>query len=745
MGNTQTSYTVSERLQQKLNSRKNNREGLDDAPAWFLAVLDRVHEQLIAGEAPEFEASELQACTRLLSDLDKARAAVNASWHLDVSHYHKKLALFALALRRCASAPPGDPSLPHFAALRRAIGDCFGLYCTDVKDLPPDPLITCLRGDALLVYNALLAEAAVSLGAHALLQTGACEGTDRSQQLQRQQQQQQGPDGKLPSLVSVVKSAVELLHESQALMGNIGGAVGKGSGATEPCNPDPLTTPLHSGSCSDSIMGGIAATAPGSALLARQCLQQGLLDSCCRVALRLLPVAHNCGSSAGRHINRNALLNPLTTSLGRLIGSPASRGMWLGTVAGRAPPPPASCPPLCEGIQGSSDEEPTDSRSGYSSTLPATANSSHCGSASCNSGGSSSGGSSSGSSSGGSSCTSSSSGSRQLPARAVGPLLPSSMQCLLAAHVTRMCAYLDGGPMYGLREGPTDGLGPLDGLSMVPIMTQASGHVLGGRAPQRVLTSLAVVAVGAWAHARGLWDGSAERDAWWLPAGDAGRGTGGGMGRGHDDRSAAAAAAVLRRQLAEAEAAAEAAEAAEAGPPSSAAAAAEGAAAAEAEAGRLAGLRRTLAALEVEAAAEQLPPLNRMATAALCRRLVAACASKLRGSDAARYEICDTQNAEVLAGGALSCWRLALARERVCPRRPPPAAAVRRLEAWWQAVVEVMAAQQQLGMDTHNLGSLVMDQVVTAHIGNRCTGEKQLELHRRRRGLCGTQWGAMAD
>ncbi len=725
----QSSRAVSGRLQQRFASRQSNQRGPANPPAWFLDLIDKVEDELNAGEEPQITGSELQACVRLIGDCERTRAAAEdvtkSVWHLSATQTRKVLTLFALALRRCASGTlhslGGSASLPP---LRFALGGCLGLFSEDA-DLAPHLALACLRGDALLVYNTLLAKHAVYLKAHALPPTGPSEGDTRAPQ-----QQQQDADEKLPSLAFVSKSATDLLHESQALVSSIRGVLER-TAATEPRSPDPLTMHLHSSSGSDSSRGG-----PADALLARQCLQQGLLDSCCRVTLQLLHLTYTSGASAARLIETSLLQRQLAMSLSRLFGSPASRGMWLGSVAGRAPPPPASCPPPCAGAEGSSGKQPTDSRdvssSSSSSTLPATATGS-CGTANA-------------------SAKSSSIGSYQLPAPAVGRLLPSAMQCLLAVHVVSLCALLDGGPTYGLREVTPGGPQSLGMPSSVPLLSWACDVSRTLRPVRPVTMRLALVAVGVWAHARGLWDGSEVRDVWWLPArgaagcsaegaGQAGSGaggssaqSGGGMGRGRNGRSAAAAAAVLRRQLAEAEAAVQAAEARAAGPSSSAWAAAEGAAAAvAAAAGRLAELRRTLAALEVEAAAEQLPPLNRIATVELCRRLVAACKPHLSGSSAAeRHEVCDQEGTVRLAGAALRCWRLALAPERRCRRRPTPPAAVRRLEAWWQAVVEVMeAVQQQEGLETHTVGSTLLFEVNAegveepqwAYIGRRCKGE----------------------
>ncbi len=115
---------------------------------------------------------------------------------------------------------------------------------------------------------------------------------------------------------------------------------------------------------------------------------------------------------------------------------------------------------------------------------------------------------------------------------------------------------------------------------------------------------------------------------------------------------------------------------------SSAAAAATAALAAAAAPEHVAYLRRNLAALEVEAAAEQLPPLNRKATAVLCRRLAAALASMR--DDVSPHRIADHGQAQLLAMQRRILQDLhrrpppALQPPYRCRRRrPPPACALR--------------------------------------------------------------------
>ncbi len=110
-------------------------------------------------------------------------------------------------------------------------------------------------------------------------------------------------------------------------------------------------------------------------------------------------------------------------------------------------------------------------------------------------------------------------------------------------------------------------------------------------------------------------------------------------------------------------------------------------------------LRRTLTALELEAAAEQLPPLNCKATAVLCRRLAAAALASMRDDVSVRHCIADHGQARLLAIEALCCWRLALAPEHTCQRRPAPPAAVRQLEGWWRAALQVLELTKPKGMD----------------------------------------------
>ncbi len=403
-------------------------------------------------------------------------------------------------------------------------------------------------------------------------------------------------------------------------------------------------------------------------------------------------------------------------------------------------------------------------------------------------------------------------------------LLPSSLQCLLAAHVARLCAALDGGEDYGLVSGPAStgqlppsaqavGEGGCNSPLALVYLQDVKGRFVDGERPPKALgVGMALKALELWTRARGLWEGSAVRDAWWvadaaaeaarteqeaqdstssisisISSGDSGGSYGGGpcrpMSRG---RTAKAAAADLRRRLAAVEAAAgtvaavvaatPAADAASAStssaspagvvtrqasassaswpaalppppppPPSEPATPAAGAAAEPPE--HVAWLRRDLAALEVEAAAEQLPPLSRTATAALCSRLAAAALARLHKEPVPHCRIADEGQARLLSAEALRCWRLALAPERTCQRRPAPPAAVRRLEAWWRAALAALAAGRRSTFD-HLLPSVAAPLAAAGwpaasgalNVNSLVCGPCRGKLHREAGPVLGVAW-----
>ncbi len=252
-----------------------------------------------------------------------------------------------------------------------------------------------------------------------------------------------------------------------------------------------------------------------------------------------------------------------------------------------------------------------------------------------------------------------------------------------------------------------------------------------GSVPRVLGAELALAAVRMWAQAGELWEGRVVRDSWravveaeraagiqqpgTAAASYSSRGAAGG-GESSWRRRLSAAVAALRHQLAAVEAAeaearagsgagladragggagAEAVSLADAAGASTSTAvgpavvaAAAPAAAAEAAHGGVA-----LVALEVEAAAEHLPPLSRMATAELCCRLAAAAMQTLTGG-AKQQRRLEAEGARGLVWASLKCWRRALAPERTCPRRPAPPEVVKRLERWWRVALRALAAEE---------------------------------------------------
>lgn len=255
---------------------------------------------------------------------------------------------------------------------------------------------------------------------------------------------------------------------------------------------------------------------------------------------------------------------------------------------------------------------------------------------------------------------------------------------------------------------------------------------------QGVLSAeLAVAAVRMWVQAGELWEGSAVRDSWRAvveaeraagiqrPVTATANAAGGGEGSWRRRRRAAVAA--LRRQLAEAEAGARAASGAgaaglagTAGPSTSTAVApaVEAMAAAAAAHGRVTFLRGALATLEVEEVAERVPPLNRMATVELCCRLAAAAVQTLTGGPGQHCRL-EVEGARDLVWRSLECWRLALAPERTCPRRPAPAAVVKRLERWWGVALRAMASAECV---TEVCGGLAPEIVALTNAGWAAAG-----------------------
>ncbi len=699
------------------------------ASPWLASWLDKICIDLGAGREPCIKPDELNRCLDSLDELWSQDAEPDEKseplWRAWQPHPLGFVALYCLALRRTACAAGTDrPCAAQYGRIRTLLG---GVVASNgFRDGFGQALaLACLKADALLLYSALLAGSAAGLSSYTPLCHGPTGGAER----------RQTPEGQLPGITAAIDNANALIRELLALVQGIRCSVPAPQQAADlpmllriPCS---VSTPAPSGSSSSSSSCSSSTEALQSAcaeLLVCQLLEQGVLDNFCRVQLHLLQLAPRFTPVRTARAQLHGILVSLYKEIEDLPLYIASSGLWLGSVAGKAP---ASLARL--GLPGPGCGE-EDSSSGNASSTSST-------------------------SSGGRSTSSS-----RIPAAAasstgrIGRLFPSALQCLLAAHVVRLCAALDGGPTYGLLgdtpggQGAGGGGGAHSPLAQVPLLDGEGVAVRSGATPTTLGASLATRVMFLWGQARVLWEGSAARDAWWLelvPQGPrtrdgagrrtgfaaAGSGRGGGSsrgGRGYGGRTANAALAALRRELAEAEAERESMagaareawaragsseergtdaeprlpqaamdakagrdRASMAGPSSSLAAAAEAASAAAAppppSRRRVAALRQTLAALEVEAAAERLPPLNRTATVELCRRLAAAAVARLRGSRA-RHRIADTHEARCALLASLRCWRLALAPERQCPVRPAPPAVVQRLEAWWRAALEGIAA-----------------------------------------------------
>ncbi len=726
----------------------------------FSQILQKVCDDLGDGREPFLaidDFSTLASQLEALSVDDYAEPDLIAkNWIAHKPNADKMMALYALALRRSLySTPTDDEGQLDYAYLRTNLGVGLAGYaasCSHGLSLA----LACVRGDALRLYNALLAESASRIRAHTQQlrhEASTAHGNVCSRSSGSSSQSQPPPDtaSNVPALCRTIQTAVALVHDSLTVMDAIWNLVSP--------RPD-----VHGPSGAR-----IAASIPQHELLSIQLQQLGVLDRCSDVVVELMPhAAHHSGLPVRNSSCRPDMafvLHVLDLSLNNAVQYPDKlRCMWLGTVAGRPPlPPPCGCPPnpsAAAGTMGNrsgNGERTVSGPSGVSGGCYSSA-SSNSGSDSGNAG-NGHGGEGSGNNGGG--------GVRAFapaaaPSPAIGLLLPSSLQCLLAAHVARLCAALDGGTDYGLTSWapPTGQLPPgaqPEGGSWGPSplalvhLQDAKGRFVDGERPPRTLgVGMALKALELWTRARGLWEGSATRDAWWVgdtvaaaernqqQPGDSaasssssisGSGGGGGGGGGVSSQcrtasrgpSARVAAADLRQRLAAAEA--EAAEAEACTPAAVAETVATGAASAStpsesppaAVAGQEAAassmspatlqeagaavssehvtwLVRTLAALEVEASAEQLPPLSRTATAALCSRLAAAALARLHKEPVPHCRIADEGQARLLSAEALRCWRLALAPERTCQRRPAPPAAVRRLEAWWRAALAALAA-----------------------------------------------------
>ncbi len=641
---------------------------------------------------PECIQTQISQLIKLLEDIgepdltpDVLRACVDkvqrATGSATLSTDCACLAAHALALRRSAqSTSPDDGPQSQYKHADLRHGMAFGLLLDSSKaKLYKKPIaLTCVRGDALLAYMSLLAQSAAHLRAHARLRQGPTDQPHTSR-------------NSLPKLPLVMEEASRRVCESLLFVQVAGYEHAEMAKGGEIDGPGPL--PSTSTKTANGSGGGAGLTADEAHTL--QLLQQGMLDGCCRVLLEALPLARS--PSLINALKPTVLFRQLLSTAVKVMGS--FRGLWLGSAAALLPVP--SRPPL--GCVDAPAEKPCSSSSGT-----------HSGSRN--------------------------SSSSRLPAASAfsrsltGQVFPSALKCLLAAHVVRLCAALDGGPTYGLLgdspggqgdspggEGAFGGGGAPSPLAEVPLLDGEGVAVLKGSVPQVLSTKLAADALEMWMQARELWEGSVVRDAWnVLTTAEAAAGTqqpgsaGASSSRGTEDisngtwrRRATAAVKALRHRLAEAASGARAggtsaaatvaagaeepgAEQASGAGTSSSSAAAPTAVTAEAAGGGVAALHQMLAALEVEAAAERLPPLNRTATVELCRRLVAAIRGTL-GSSPARHRFVNEEAPGELIWRSLHCWRLlALAPERLCPVRPAPPAAVRRLEAWWQAALEAM-------------------------------------------------------
>ncbi len=663
-------------------------------------------QDLEAGKEPLANRRDVASLVTLCSTLAEKDAAKGHQpitiWRATESGADKLLALFAVLLRRSFfSASPNNPETCYYATLRH-----LGLRAfvqTERNGLAI--ALACVRGDVLAVYNALLAETASQLRDQSQQQPCGSSSSSpspasistRTPTTSPQPRPQPAPAAqtKLSVLDRLHFTVMMLVQDALVAVDTTAVLIGS----------DLLVHAPARASLS-------AAHRPGE-LLALQQQQLGVLDRCCRVALELLPLAAR--HSPVRDTWWDAV-TPLFHNINKGINSVATSAatlpcMWLGMVAGpRGPaPPPSGELPLVP------DAEAYTAASCAQSSVTSSCDAASSGSSS--GGSSSSSNSSSGGGNSGGGAVSTSTATSTSPA--ASPLPPSSLQCLLAAHVARLCAVLDGGTDHGLAGAGGCG-GGRSALEHVPLENAGGKFAPSDKIPQALGVGLAVRALNLWSRARGLWEGSAVRDVWWaaaahVPDAMAASGTGGGSssggsgsgssnGSGSGDsscnrqgrgvQSAKAAAADLRRRLAEAEmqvtcsGSSQVVGAAAAAAPTAVAAAS----------GHVADLRRTLAALEVEAAAEQLPPLNRKATAVLCRRLAAAALASMRDA-VSHHCIADHAQARVLATEALHCWRLALAPERTCRRRPAPPAAVRQLEGWWRAAVEVLESAALRGMD----------------------------------------------
>ncbi len=367
------------------------------APAWLLRLLSNVVERFKDGKEPQLSPDDLEACARVLATQHGTLLTTGPTrstfWGSGDTVISQLLALHALALRRSAlSVSRGEASSAQYAKLRNGL--TLGLLEHSVVLGCARPItLASVRGDAFLVYRSLLAESAAHLSAHARLR----HGPTKQQQQQAQAQAHPLDASLLPKLPFVMKEAssrlIEALRVADAARTELSAWV----------NGFAVSGPGPRSSTASSTASG-SGDASKTAVYYRhtlQLLQQGVLDSCCRVLLEALPLAARAPALADALdlpvIFRNLL--PIAKDMGLV------RDLCLGSAAALPPP---SLTPLDAGIDGQ-----------RGSTCASTSSSSPC---------------------------------DGLPASPppligrTGRQFPAALQCLLAAHVVRLCAALDGGP-----------------------------------------------------------------------------------------------------------------------------------------------------------------------------------------------------------------------------------------------------------------------------------------------------------